>query len=392
MSSPSSFPPGVRPETLAAGAMGFEEPVSGALVPPIAPATTYLRDPDGGYGRGRIYGRPDNPTLEPPARLLSALEGGADTLLFASGMAAATAVFQALEPGSHVVIPRVFYWGLRAWILEAGRRGLLRVESVETTDLAAVRAALRPGETRLVWLETPANPLWSVSDIAAVADLAHQAGAACCVDSTTATPVLTRPLALGADLVMHSATKYLNGHADVLAGSVTTATDDALWASIRAVHRQGGALLGPFEAWLLGRGLRTLFARVRWQCESALELAGRLAAHPRVEAVLYPGLPEDPGHALAARQMSGGFGGMLSIRVKGGQDAAMATAAAVRVWRRATSLGGVESLIEHRASIEGPTSPVPGDLLRLSTGLEAVEDLYADLAAALEASRSGTRP
>ncbi len=373
-----------RPETIAAQAGGRVDGPTGAVIPPIHPSTTYERDADLGYSRGRCYSRGDNPTDAAAADTLTALEGGAASLLFASGMAAATAVFQALDPGDHVVVPKVMYWALRAWLAGFATRWGLQVEQVATEDLNALKTALRPGKTKLVWLETPANPLWTVTDIAAAADLAHRAGARLAVDSTVATPVLTRPLALGADIVMHSATKYLNGHSDVVAGTLTTGVKDEFWARVRQVQVQGGAVLGPFEAWLLQRGLRTLFPRVRWQCASAQTLAERLAAHPGALEVLYPGLPGFPGHALAARQMQGGFGGMLSLRVKGGEAAAIAVAARVRLWTRATSLGGVESLIEHRASIEGPGSPVPADLLRLSVGLESAEDLYEDLAAAMD--------
>jgi cystathionine gamma-synthase len=373
------------PATLAAQALGRVEPGTGALVPGIAPATTFLRDPDGGYRSGHSYARPENPTFRHAEELLTALEGGADSMLFASGMAAATAVFQSLEPGDHVLVPRVMYWGLRAWVLEHCVRWGLAIEPIDMDDLGAVAAALQPGRTRLVWLETPANPMWQITDIAAVADLAHRAGARVAVDSTVATPILTRPLALGADLVMHSATKYLNGHSDVIAGTLTAAREDEWWARLKSVRHKQGGILGSFEAWLLLRGMRTLDLRVRHCCRSAQTLAERLARHPAVAEVLYPGLPDFAGHALAAHQMSGGFGGMLSIRVRGGEPAAVATAARVRLWKRATSLGGVESLIEHRASIEGPGTPVPDDLLRLSVGIEAVDDLTADLEAALGA-------
>ena len=371
------------PATLAAQALGRVEPGTGALVPGIAPATTFLRDPDGGYRSGHSYARPENPTFRHAEELLTVLEGGADSMLFASGMAAATAVFQSLEPGDHVLVPRVMYWGLRAWVLDHCVRWGLAIEPVDMDDLGAVAAALQPGRTRLVWLETPANPMWQITDIAAVAELAHQAGARVAADSTVATPILTRPLALGADLVMHSATKYLNGHSDVIAGTLTAARDDAWWARLKSVRHKQGGILGSFEAWLLLRGMRTLDLRVRHCCRSAHTLAERLARHPSIDKVLYPGLPGFPGHALAARQMTGGFGGMLSIRVRGDEAAAVATAARVRLWKRATSLGGVESLIEHRASIEGPGTPVPDDLLRLSVGIEAVDDLSADLEAAL---------
>jgi cystathionine gamma-synthase len=246
-----------------------------------------------------------------------------------------------------------------------------------------VQSAIQPGKTRLVWVETPANPLWTISDIARTADIAHAAGARLAVDSTAATPVLTRPLALGADIVVHSASKYLGGHCDLIAGVLVTRELDPHWQRIRILRTQLGATLGSFESWLLLRGMRTVFLRVRQASASAQRIAEHFARHPRVEGVLYPGLPGAPGHAIAARQMEGGFGGMLSIRVKGGEAAAVATAANVQVWKRATSLGGTESLIEHRASIEGAGTPVPTDLLRLSVGIEDAGDLIADLEQAL---------
>ena len=375
--------PILHPETLAAHAASHPDPLTGAIIPPLYLSTTYERDADLSYSRGRCYARADNPSYDAAIATLNGLEGGVDTLLFASGMAAATAVFQALAPGDHVVVSKVMYWALRAWLNGNATRWGLDVTFADTSNLDAVHAVLRPGRTRLLWVETPANPLWTISDIAALAELAHAAGTRLAVDSTVATPVLTQPLSLGADLVIHSASKYLNGHSDVIAGSITTARKDDAWAAIKEVQVQQGGVPGAFEAWLLQRGLRTLFLRVRWQSASALTLAERLAAHPAIAEVLYPGLPSFPGHAIAARQMQGGFGAMISVRVKGGRNTAIATAAHVRLWRRATSLGGVESLIEHRASIEGPTSPVPDDLLRLSVGAEAIEDLWCDLAAAL---------
>jgi cystathionine gamma-synthase len=374
---------GAAPETLAAQALGHVDARTGALVPAIHPSTTFERDADGGYSTGRGYIRPHNPTCDEPAQLLAALEGGADCLLFASGMAAATAVFQSLLPGDHVLVCRVMYWALRKWLIDFAMPWGLQVEFVDASDAAAVAAAVRPGRTRLIWIETPANPTWEVTDIGAIAAIARGAGARLAVDATVATPVLTRPLALGADLVVHSATKYLNGHSDVLAGAVVCRAQDAFWQRLRAWHRDGGAVLGSFEAWLLLRGMRTLYVRVRHASASALAIARRLNGHPALHEVLYPGLQSHPGHAIARRQMDGGFGGMLSIRVVGGEAAAMAVAARVAVFKRATSLGGVESLIEHRASIEGPATPVPADLLRLSIGLEAIEDLTADLEQAL---------
>jgi cystathionine gamma-synthase len=372
-----------HPATLAAQALGWIDEGTGAVVLPVHTATTFLRDPDNQYRRGRGYGRADNASYDQPEALITALEGGAASLLFASGMAAAAAVFHSLPAGSHVLAPKVMYWALRRWLGARTAEGHLAADFVDTTSLDALRAAIQPGHTRLVWIETPANPLWSITDIAGAAEIVHAAGALLAVDSTAATPVLTRPVALGADIVMHSATKYLNGHSDVIAGSLTTARKDEFWQGIVAARSGDGAILGSFEAYLLLRGMRTLYPRVERACRSALRIAERLAAHPRIEAVLYPGLPSHPGHAVAARQMQGGFGGMLSIRVKSGEAAAIATAARVEIWKRATSLGGVESLLEHRASVEGTDSPVPPDLLRLSVGIEDPDDLIADLEAAL---------
>jgi cystathionine gamma-synthase len=372
-----------HPATLAAQALGSTDPSTGAVVLPIHTATTFLRDPDNQYRRGRSYGRADNPSYDQPQALLTALEGGAATLLFSSGMAAAATVFQCLPRDSHVVAPQVMYWGLRSWLRNFAEAWGIAVEFVDATSLDALRRAVHPGRTRLIWIETPANPTWSVTDIAGSADIAHSAGAQLAVDSTAATPVLTRPLALGADLVMHSATKYLNGHSDVIAGTLTTAREDVFWASLCAARSGGGAILGSFDAYLLLRGMRTLFPRVERACRSAQHIAEALSQNPRVEDVLYPGLPGHPGHAVATRQMIGGFGGMLSVRVRGGADAAIAAASRVEIWKRATSLGGVESLIEHRASVEGADSPAPPDLLRLSVGIEDPGDLIVDLESAL---------
>jgi cystathionine gamma-synthase len=368
--------------TIAAQALGAEDAVGKGVVPPVHVATTFIRDPDNQYRSGYAYGRPDNATVRQAEAVIAALEHAQSAMLFGSGMAAATSVILALPERSHIVAPQVMYWALRAWFGQATRFGY-RVDFVETSDLDAVRKAMQRGETRLVWIETPANPLWTLTDIAAVAQIAHDAGALLCVDSTVATPTFTQPLTLGADLVMHSATKFLNGHSDVVAGALATARNDEMWARIGAVRTQHGAILGPFEAWLLLRGMRTLDLRVRAQSESATLLATWLSHHVCVTEVLYPGLNTLPGHAVAARQMKGGFGAMLSIRVEGGERAAIDTAARVRLWKRATSLGGVESLIEHRASVEGAGSPCPPDLLRLSVGLEDPHDLYGDLDRAL---------
>src|SRR2546425_90482 len=292
----------LSPETLAAQAMGDVDATSGALVPAIHPSTTYERGPDGTYRSGLVYTRADNPTYDHAERLLATLEGGAAGMLFASGSAAATAVFQSLLPGDHVLVSRVLYWGVRKWLAEFGIAWGLDVEFIDTTDLGAARTAIRPGRTRLVWVETPANPTWDITDLAAVAAIAHAADVRMVVDGTVATPVLTRPIEFGADLVVHSATKYLNGHGDVLAGAVVSARRDPFWERIRSWRRNAGCVLGPFEAWLLQRGMRTLFVRVRRSSESAFALARHFHGHPALTPVLYPGLPSPPGHEIAARR------------------------------------------------------------------------------------------
>ena len=376
--------------SLAAQAMGHVDPITKAIVPPIHVATTFIRDEDNAYRSGYLYGRPDNATIREAESVVAMLEEAeAGALLFSSGMAAATALFQALDPGDHVVASKVMYWALRSWLGTEATRWGLAVSFVETDNLDALRAAVAPGRTKLVWIETPSNPLWTITDIAGAAEVAHAAGARLAVDSTAASPVHTRPLALGADIVMHAATKILNGHSDVVAGALAARHADAYWDRVASVRRMHGAILGPFEAYLLTRGMRTLHLRAAAQAHSAMELAARLSDHPCVARVLYPGLLHHPGHDVAARQMENGFGYMLSIQAAGGEPAAIATAARVMLWKRATSLGGVESLIEHRASIEGPGTPCPPDLLRLSTGIEDPEDLWADLDAALRASHAG---
>ena len=368
--------------TLVAQALGSHDPVTKAIVQPIHMSATYLRDADNGYRAGYVYGRSDNVSVQQAESLIAALEGGNAALLFGSGMAAATTVLLALDKPTHIVASQVMYWGFRSWLRGIGRYGH-SVSFVDTSDLDAVRAAVRPGETGLFWIEAPSNPLWSITDIAAVADIAHAAGAILCVDSTVATPIFTKPLSLGADIVMHSATKYLNGHSDVVAGALATADGCPLWERIRDMRGQFGSALGPFDSWLLMRGMRTLDVRVRAQAATAAKLASQLAGHPALAAVLYPGLESHVGHKVARRQMLGGFGGMFSIRLKKGEKAAIAVAACVELWNRATSMGGVESLIEHRSSIEGEGSPCPGDLLRLSVGLEDADELYYDLTRAL---------
>ena len=376
----------LHPDSIAAQALGWVDESTRAITPALHVSSTYLRDPDNQYRSGRVYARADNPAFDQPEAVLNALEGGHQALLFASGMAAATAVFQALRPGDHVLAPLVMYWSLRNWLMTFATQWGLQVELIDMTSPAALQAALRPGATKLVWIETPANPLWTVTDIAAMAQLAHGAGALLAVDSTVATPLLTRPLALGADIVMHAATKYLNGHSDLIAGALVTRQDNPHWQQVRKLRSQLGGTLGSFEAWLLLRGMRTLHLRVRAACASAQRIAEHFNVHPQVAEVLYPGLPQCQGHAVSKRQMQGGFGGMLSIRARGGEAAAIAVAAHTLLWKRATSLGGTESLIEHRASVEGAGTPAPPDLLRLSVGIEDVGDLIADFEQALAAA------
>ncbi len=373
------------PATTAAHAGFADTGGAGDVVPPIRPATTFTRGTDYALDGPDEYQRDDTPSARPAEALLARLEGGREALLFASGMAAAAAVVQTLRPGDHIVAQRAMYWGLRAWLEDFCARWQIGLDLV-APEAAALRAAIRPGRTKLVWVETPSNPTWDIVDIAAAAAAAHDHGARLVVDSTVATPVHTQPLALDADVVMHSASKALNGHSDVVAGALVTAEPESdVWRQIRANRKEGGAILGPFEAWLLLRGMRTLFPRVERASDNARRIAAHFAGHTKVAAVLYPGLESHPGHAVATRQMRGGFGSMLSLRMAGGRGAALAVVGRCRIFQRATSLGGVESLIEHRATIEGADSPVPDDLLRLSVGIEDAADLIADLDQAMAA-------
>ncbi|MCI0430353.1 MAG: PLP-dependent aspartate aminotransferase family protein [Rhodospirillales bacterium] len=371
-----------QPATQAAQALGWVEPATGGVAPAIYPASTYAREAAPGRPK-YLYSRDDNPTYEQAEHLLATLEGGAAALLFSSGMAAAATAIQALAGGDHVILPEVVYWGVRRVAKDIATRWGIAFDFVPNSDLDALAHAIRPGRTKLVWLETPTNPTMAVTDIEAAAAIAHRSDALVLVDSTFASPVLTRPIAFGADIVMHSGTKYLNGHSDVIAGALVAKEPSPFWDRIVAIRRYGGAVLGPFEAWLMLRGMRTLFLRVKAQSENALALARHFEGHPAILQVLYPGLQSHPDHAVARRQMNGGYGGMLSLRIRGGEEAAMRVWGACRLFKIATSLGGVESLIEHRASIEGADSPVPKDLLRLSIGIEDVGDLIADLEEAL---------
>ncbi len=370
----------LSPETLNVQALHHIDAATGGLSPAIYPSSTYIRDENYELINARhSYGRAENPGYDVAEKVLAELEGAPAALLFSSGMAAAMAVVQSLQPGDQIVAPKIMYWGLRNWMVKFCDKWGLRLDLFDAADPDALANKVIKGKTKLVWIETPCNPSWDVIDIAAAAEVAHEVGARLAVDSTVTTPVLTRPIELGADIVVHSATKYLNGHCDIIAGALATAKEDELWERVCEVRTQAGAILGSFEAFLLQRGMRTLFLRVRRACESALTLAQHFDGHARVEAVIYPGLPSHPGHEIARRQMDGGFGGMMCIQVKGGAEAALNVVKRCGVFIRATSLGGVESLIEHRYSIEGENSPVPKDWLRLSIGIESVDDLIADL-------------
>jgi cystathionine gamma-synthase len=371
----------MRIETVAVHAGARVDPATGAVAPAIHPSTTFEREPDGSFPHGHVYARSSAPNRGALETCLAALEGGADAVAFASASAATSAVFQALGPGDRVVAPTDAYFGTGKLLREVFGPWGLQTTFVDMTDLAAVERAVRAG-TRLVWAESPSNPLWKVSDLAAIGAIARAAGARFVVDNTTATPVLQSPFRHGADLVLHATTKYLGGHGDVLGGAVVARERGPLLDRLRLLQTAGGAVPSPFDCWLVLRGIRTLPYRVRAQSEHALRVARFLASHPRVQAVHYPGLPSHQGHEIARRQMAM-FGGMLSMQVAGDADAAMAVAAKVCVFTRATSFGGTESLIEHRASIEGPGTTTPANLLRVSIGLEHPDDLIDDLAQAL---------
>ena len=376
--------PRPSPETLLAQAAHFIDPADGAIVPPIRPSTTFARDADYALMGRSDYIRPDNATYEAVEPLLAALDGGAEALLFSSGLAAASALLETVRTGEHVVAQRIMYYGALTWLRRVSERRGIGLTLFDAGEPESLADAIRPGETALVWIETPANPTWDVVDIAAAAELAHGAGAALAVDSTAAPPVTTRALDLGADIVFHSATKYLNGHTDVLAGVLVTKETDARWQEIGQVRGLTGGVLGSFEAWLLLRGLRTLALRFERASASALKIAQHFEGHPNVARVLYPGLESHPGHAVARRQMRNGFSGMLSLLIDGDAEAAKSVATRLKLIVPATSLGGVESLVEHRRTVEGPTSAVPDNLLRFSIGIEQADELIADLEQALD--------
>lgn len=368
-------------ETLAVHAGMSIDAETRAVALPIHLTTTFERAEDGSFPGGFNYTRSGNPTRQALEQALQQLEGGAAAAAFSSGTAATAAIFQTLDPGDHVIAPEDAYYGTPAMLMDHFTRWKLDTTFVDTTDLQAVERALRPA-TRLIWVETPSNPRLKVTDIAAIVEIARRAGARVVVDNTWATPVLQRPLELGADFVMHSTTKYLGGHGDVLGGAVVARAEDEMFGRLRSVQVSIGAVPSPFDCWLVLRGIRTLPYRMRGHCANARALAAYLAAHPRVAHVYFPGLPTDPGYAVAARQMRD-FGGMLSIDVRGGRAEAFALANRLKLVTRATSLGGPESLIEHRASVEGAITRAPESLLRVSVGLEHADDLIADFAQAL---------
>jgi cystathionine gamma-synthase len=368
-------------ETLAVHAGASVDPTTRALTPPIHVSTTFERAEDGTFPSGFIYTRSGNPTRQALEECLTALEGGAAAAAFASGSAATAAIFQALQPGDEVIASEDAYYGTPVLLRDHFSRWGLGVRFVDMCDPAAIERAVTP-KTRLIWIETPSNPRLHVTDIAACVAIAARCGAKTVVDNTWPTPVLQRPFALGADLVMHSTTKYLSGHSDVLGGAVVARENDPFFARVREIQGGGGAVPSPFDCWLVLRGIRSLPYRMRGHVDGARKLATFLAEQPGIERVYYPGLPSDPGHAVASRQMTD-FGGMLSIGVRGGRAEAFGLAARLKLVTRATSLGGPETLIEHRASIEGAMSKAPENLLRISVGLEHPDDLIDDFRQAL---------
>ena len=371
----------MRLETLCVHAGTGPDPVTGAITLPISLATTFERDPDGEFRRGFIYARDGNPTRQALERAMALVEGGASALAFASGQAATAAVFQALNAGDHVILPQSIYYGTPKLVNELFGPWGMQATTVPMNDLGAVRDALKPN-TRLIWVESPSNPLLTITDIEGVVAIARQAGAMVAVDNTWATPIGQRPLELGADIAMHASTKYLGGHSDVMGGLLVARQDTDFFGRVRMIQHTTGGIAAPFDSWLVHRGLKTLAWRLRAHTENAIAVTSFLARHSAVKVVHYPGIGSHPNHQVAARQMRL-FGGMASFEVHGGRAEAMAVAAKCEVFTRATSLGGAESLIEHRASIEGPSTRAPEGLLRLSIGLENAEDLVEDLGRAL---------
>jgi len=361
---------------------GLRTDQTGAVAPPIQLSTTFERNPASEPIGADTYIRESNPTQTQLENALAAVEGGEAALAFASGMAAGVSVIQSLPPGSHAILPDDCYFTYRSAFEEYFSKWGFSVSIVDMSDTANVRSALTP-KTRLIWMETPSNPQLKVVDIAAISEIAAKAGAFSLLDNTWATPALQRPLELGTAISMHSTTKYFGGHSDVMGGALMYAKKDDFFEKCKHTRSVMGGVPSPFNSWLVMRGIRTLACRMRVHSDNAMVIASALEGHPALSQIHFPGLKSDPGHRVAAKQMSG-FGGMMSLRVKAGKDAAMKVVSRVEIFTRATSLGGTESLIEHRASSEGPGSRTPQDLLRLSIGLEHPDDLIADLKQALE--------
>ena len=370
-------------KTLLAQAGHYIDDQSGGIVPPIMPSVTFARDESLELIGDYVYSRYDNPTYRQLEKIFCELEGGEAALFFASGLAAIAAVFETVDMGEHIAAPKIMYHGTVDWLKRISEKRNLGLTLFHPSDPDGLGASLKPGKTAIVWIESPINPSWEVLDIRRAADEAHAAGAILAVDCTAAPPVTTRALDLGADIVFHSATKYLNGHSDLNAGVLVTREKTPRWTDIIDVRRLTGGLLGTFEAWLLLRGMRTLSIRYERASSNAMKIAQFLESHDAIDIVLYPGLPSHPSHDIACKQMLNGFGGMMSVQMKGGAEAARKFVSSVKVFVRATSLGGVESLIEHRRSVEGPHSQVPVNLIRLSVGIEDVDELIADLNQAL---------
>ena len=368
-------------ETVSVHAGHAPDAETASVSPPIYLSTTYERGADGEYPRGFSYSRARNPNRTQLEACWAALEGGHEALAFASGVAAAMTLLQTLAPGDHVVCSQDAYHGVLRLLREVLQAWQVQTTFVDAGDPAAVRAAITPA-TRLLWVETPSNPLLKLTDLAAIAEIAQAAKLVTVCDNTFATPVLQSPFDYGMDFIMHSATKYMGGHSDVVGGALIARTEHPLLERLRLLQSECGAVPSPFDCWLLLRGAATLPLRIRAQSQNAFSVAQHLAAHPKVEQVFYPGLESHPGHALAVRQMRA-FGAMLSFTLRGGEAAAMQTVAHVKLFTRATSLGGVESLIEHRASMEGPDTLTPRNLIRASVGLEHPDDLITDLDQAL---------
>lgn len=370
----------MKPETLAIHSGNLYKSATGDVTPPINLSTTFFRDEDGGYSGGHMYSRVSNPNRSALEKVLTDLENGADACAFSSGNTAGMSLFQALSPGSHIIAPDDMYWGFKKQ-LQSIFADTLTIDFIDLNDIEGISAYIKEN-TVMIWVETPSNPLLKITDLAAISEIAKKHDLLLACDSTFASPCLQKPIELGADIVMHSSTKYIGGHSDVLGGALITAKMTPFWEKVRNIQQIGGAVPSPFDSFLLLRSLKTLAYRMRGHCENGMALALYLEKHPKVEAVFYPGLPAHPQHEIAKRQMSG-FGGMLSILVHGGAEEARRVVNTVHLFAQATSLGGVESLIEHRASVEGPDTKTPQNLIRISVGLEHIDDLIADFKQAL---------